>query len=210
MKGYKGYNMRIFGLLSNIIGVYTVVLWFRVIITWLPSQRDPYHTDGPFISFLKSVTDPFLNLFRSSRKRGVVDLSVLWAFMMLNILQSVFSVLAQTGNITVWVVAVLLLDGIWSYFVSFVIVLLCIVLVVRLICGRFPGNPRCAAFLSAIDPVIRKPVNFVAAIMEFFVRKRRISDQTFVFSALVFYVVLYFALRHGIGYLIDFLIRNKT
>lgn len=209
MEDLKGMRT-VFSVVSSLIGIYSVALWVRVLLTWLPSQRDPYHSDGPFVSFLKSLCDPFLNLFRSSKNRGPVDFSALWAFMTLNILQSVFSILARNGVITPWVFAALLAQGIWQYLLSFVLVLLCVLLLARYICGRFPTNPRCRAFLQMIDPVIRRPVNLVAGMIDFFVRKRAVSDEMYVLSALVFYVCLYFGIRTGLRSFVAWVVANKT
>ena len=195
--------MNIYTVIAKLIGFYSTLIWIRIILTWLPSQRTAYGEDGPVISILKSICDPFLKIFKGSKTTaGNIDFSPLLALMSLNILQSVFNILSQNGVITIPLVLVLIIGGLWNYFFSFILMLLCIALAVRYICGRKISNPRNAAFLAIIDPIIRKPVNFVASI---FYPKKAVSDQQYVLTALIFYVVIYFAVKKGLVYLIAWL-----
>lgn len=178
-----------------------MIIWVRIMFTWLPSQRYSYgNQDGPFISILKSICDPFLNFFKSSKTMaGRLDFSPLLALMSLNVLQSVFTILAQTGRITIGLIIVLVVQGLWRYFFSYILVLLCIALGLRYIYGRKPYDQKAQAFLHVIDPIIAKPVNFTAKL---FYPKKAVSDQQYVLTALIFYIVVYLVIKKGLVYLI--------
>lgn len=48
---------------STLITVYIVLIFVRIIMTWIP--RIPYYRLlDAFLTFVKDVTDPYLNLFR--------------------------------------------------------------------------------------------------------------------------------------------------
>lgn len=49
--------------LGMLITVYTVVIFVRILMTWVP--RIPYNRAlNAFLNFVREVTDPYLNLFR--------------------------------------------------------------------------------------------------------------------------------------------------
>lgn len=193
-------------MIARLIGFYSTIIWIRIMLTWLPSQRyQGANQDGPFISVLKGICDPFLNIFRSSKTvAGRLDFSPLLALMTLNILQSMFTILSQSGTITIGLVIALLVQGLWRYFFSYILVLLCIALAVRYIFGRKPYDARSQAMLRVIDPLVTKPVNFTAKI---FYSKKAVSDQQYVLTAFIFYLVLYIAIKRGLVYLIAVLSR---
>lgn len=188
-------------MIAKLIGFYSMLIWVRIMLTWLPSQRYQYgNQDGPLISILKGICDPFLNIFKGSKTvAGRLDFSPLLALMTLNILQSMFTILAQSGTITIGLVIALIVQGLWRYFFSYILVLLCIALGVRYIYGRRPYDQRSQTMLRVIDPIVAKPVNFTAKI---FYPKKAVSDQQYVLTALIFYLVIYFGIKRGLVYLI--------
>lgn len=188
-------------IIARLLSFYSLIIWIRILITWLPSQRYSNNKeDGFAIGLIKKLADPFLKLFQTKKQKSGIDFSPLFALMTLNILQSVFKILAQGGTITPTVVLILILVGLWQYFFSMLFILLCIVLAIRWICGRNPYNPRNTAFMNVVDPIIKKPVNFVAKI--FYAKRNNVTDQQYVLTALIFYVVLYFLIRWGLHSLI--------
>ena len=193
-------------MISKLIGFYSMIIWVRIMLTWLPSQRFAYgNQDGPFISIIKSICDPFLNIFKSSKTMaGRLDFSPLLALMSLNVLQSIFTILAQTGRITIGLVIALVVQGLWRYFFSYILFLLCIALGLRYIYGRKPYDQRAQSFLRVIDPIVAKPVNFVAKL---FYPKKAVSDQQYVLTALIFYIAVYIGIKKALVYLIAYLSR---
>jgi YggT family protein len=71
--------------LSQFIGIYTVLLIIRVLLTWFPTI-DWYSV--PF-SWLSQITDPYLNIFRSIIPPfGGIDFSPMLAILLLQVVGS--------------------------------------------------------------------------------------------------------------------------
>lgn len=70
---------------NTIFYFYYILLIIRIFLTWIPNI-DWYQQ--PF-AFLQSITDPFLNIFRGIIPPigGVLDISPILAFFMLQLLQ---------------------------------------------------------------------------------------------------------------------------
>ena len=70
---------------SQIFYFYYILLIIRVFLSWIPSidwQQQPF-------TFIRSITDPFLNIFRGIIPPigGMFDISPILAFILLSILQ---------------------------------------------------------------------------------------------------------------------------
>jgi YggT family protein len=77
--------------LGNFIGIYTLLLFIRVLLSWFPNIN---WFDPPF-SILSQVTDPYLNLFRSIiPPLGGMDFSPMLAIILLQIIGSVLPKIA--------------------------------------------------------------------------------------------------------------------
>tara|TARA_B100000073_G_C23579349_1_gene511562 strand:- start:211 stop:486 length:276 start_codon:yes stop_codon:yes gene_type:complete len=75
----------IFGVLSDTLRIYSLLLLVRVLLTWFPS----IDWNNGALSALCSITDPYLNIFRGIIPPiGGFDISSLLAFLLLNFLQS--------------------------------------------------------------------------------------------------------------------------
>lgn len=70
---------------NSIFYFYTLLLFIRIFLTWIPST-DWYAQ--PF-AWLKSITDPFLNIFRNIIPPigGMLDISPILAFIVLQLVQ---------------------------------------------------------------------------------------------------------------------------
>ena len=84
---YK-FNKRILSMLIAIVktlfSVYTLMLLAKVLSSWFPQYRN-----HQLVRFISVYTDPYLNLFRKFIPPigGVLDLSALIAFVVLQILE---------------------------------------------------------------------------------------------------------------------------
>ena len=77
--------------LIQTIQIYNFLLIIRILLTWFPNLD----SSNPIISSLYSITDPYLNVFRGVIPPiGGLDLSPILAFISLNLIQSLISVLA--------------------------------------------------------------------------------------------------------------------
>ncbi|MEZ4659813.1 MAG: YggT family protein [Caldilineaceae bacterium] len=82
----------IFGLLAQLVGLYTFVLLARILISWIPNI-DPYH---PIVQLLYQVTEPVLDPARRIiPPLGMIDISPIVVFIALGILQDVLRQLAR-------------------------------------------------------------------------------------------------------------------
>ena len=74
-------------LVNQLFYFYYILLILRIFLTWIPNidwENQPY-------AFMRSLTDPFLNIFRGIIPPigGVLDISPILAFIVLQILQGI-------------------------------------------------------------------------------------------------------------------------
>ena len=202
--------------IAGILGIYSAVIIIRIIVSWVvlltrrngwgSAQDAPDYTSAlsTVDTVLGKICDPYLNLFsgvRSLRKPNI-DLTPLLAFVILNLGRSILSMFAQIGSLTLWTLLAIIVDGIWSSLISFLMIVLIILLIVRLIVGS-SHNPTSNNWVNFIDPIIDSPVSFVYRL---FFGKRKVDDQKVVIASLIFYIILYGLLKWGESALVDFLI----
>jgi len=83
--------------LATFISIYSSLLFIRILLTWFPNIN---WYNQPFAA-LSQITDPYLNLFRSIiPPLGGLDFSPILAIIVLQILQSVLSQLAQMAFVS--------------------------------------------------------------------------------------------------------------
>ncbi len=202
---------------SGVLGIYSTLIFIRVIISWVVlaknrggwsvnyGQEQPGSILDTLDTILGKICDPFLGIFRNvkSLRRPNVDLTPFLALVILNIVRSVLSLFAHSANLTVWVVIALFVQGLWESFFSFLLILLLVILVIRFFVGR-SQSPAANSFINVIDPILDGPVGRV---YKLFYRKRgSVEDQKLVITSIIFYAVLYFALRWGVSALVNFLV----
>lgn len=77
--------MMILKIISFIFQAYTMMLFARIISSWLPQLND-YR----IMQFISSCTDPYLNFFRRFvPPLGMIDFSPIIAFLALNFAQNI-------------------------------------------------------------------------------------------------------------------------
>jgi YggT family protein len=80
---------------TTFIGIYTLLLVIRVLLTWFPNIN---WFDPPF-SILSQLTDPYLNLFRSIiPPLGGMDFSPMLAIILLQVVSQVLSSVAVRSS----------------------------------------------------------------------------------------------------------------
>jgi len=188
------------GFLSGILGIYTLAVWIRLILSWV---RNPDIQQSRFYVFLSRITDPFLNLFRSRRFRQArVDWSPLFALMTLNMLRSILQLISALGKVTVWMILAVVIQNMWGYIFRYVLIILLIMLIVRWFMGR-RFNQGTAAAIETLDRNLNAPVGVV---FRLFFSHKNPSDQTLVGASVLFYGAIYLAFRYGIQALTAWLI----
>lgn len=206
--------------LSAVLGIYSFVIFVRIIVSWVvmftrrnqgwsvdSGSQGPQQAESIIDTLdriLGRICDPYLNLFRGVKglRRSAVDFTPLLALVVLNLVRSILSIFAQTGEITVWIIIAILVEGLWSSFFSLLIFILIVLLVVRLIAGRSNGY-RANNIINTIDSILDGPVGFV---YKLFFRGKQVDDQKIVGVSLVFYVVLLVVLSWLENILFNFLI----
>lgn len=209
--------------LSAILGVYSTLILIRIIVSWVLlfsrrngwrsgnggygyNQEDPNNPSGIAMvdQILGKICDPYLNLFRNVKglRRSTVDFTPLLAFVLISLARTILSLVSQAYKLTVWVVLAIIIDGLWSAIVSFLLILTIILLVVRFFVGR-SNSANTNNIINMIDPILDRPVGRV---YKLFFRKARVDDQKLVIASLIFYVVVYFVLKWGVQALVNFLI----
>ena len=207
--------------IASVLGIYSTLLIIRIIISWflLFTGRGGWRTSGGYgqedngrqpsgletaDSSLGRICDPYLNMFRGvkSLRRSNVDFTPILAFVVLNLVRSILSLVAGTTNFTAWTILAIIINGVWSSMLSFLMILLIVLLVVRLIVGS-SRNPSSDNLLNTIDPIIDAPVSFVYRL---FYNRKKVDDRKVVITSLIFYAILYAALSWGISALVDCLV----
>jgi YggT family protein len=175
----------IFNLLGNLAGIYMLLIFFRVMLTWFRGS-----SFGRPQEILGRITDPYLDWWRRFPflRAGRFDLSPIAAMAALSLAQSIFSIIARYGRITAGIVLWIILSSLWSA-ASFVIGFFIVVLILRLIAylsNQNIYNP----FWRVID-AISQPVLY--RITRIFFRARLINYLAGIFLSIGVLAVLFVA-----------------
>ena len=77
--------IKIFEVLGQTLQIYSFILIVRVLLTWFPS----IDWSNEILSAIRSITDPYLNLFRGIIPPiGGLDISSILAFLLLNVVEN--------------------------------------------------------------------------------------------------------------------------
>ena len=216
-----GILRSICSLATTILGVYSTLIFIRIIVSWivLAQRRGGWTTSGPYDgqkednpltlldtadNILGKICDPYLSIFRGvkSLRRSMIDFTPFLALVILNLVKSILSLISQAESLSLWVVLAILVEGLWSSFFSFILILLLIILIVRFFVGR-SQSPNANNVINTIDPILDGPVGRV---YKLFFRKTKVDDQKLVLASIIFYAVVYFALKIGVNALVNFLL----
>lgn len=144
-------------ILGAVLSVYMIILMIRVMLTWFRAAQN-----GQVYRYLAMITDPYLNWFRrfSVLKFGMIDFSPILGFVILGFVVNILNSIATYGKITVGVVIALLINGIWSI-ISFILVLLIILTIIRLLGATVARSGFIAQMSSSIDSIIEPVISWV-------------------------------------------------
>jgi YggT family protein len=148
----EGTMQIIFGILTGLIGFYSLLIIIRIILTWFSGGQ----FDRP-VEVLSRVTDPYLDWWRQrlNLRAGYLDLSPIAAMAALSVAQTICSFIAQTGRITIGFLLAVCFSALWSAF-SFLLGFCLVVLVLRLIAYLINAD-MFGTFWRVIDS-ISKPI----------------------------------------------------
>ena len=214
------FIQKICSFLSWILGVYSTVILIRIIVSWIllfarrSSWRNgngfnPENPDGPgplasVDSILGKICDPYLKAFSgvTSLKRSNIDLTPLLALVVLNFVRSVLGMFATVGQLNLWTVLAIFVNGIWYSFFTFILVALIILLIIRLVLG-YSNTAETNNWINTIDPILDRPVSRV---YKLFFKGKQTDDQKVVIASIIFYVVVLIGLKWAVNLLINFLL----
>lgn len=220
MEFFKG----VFSFLAGLAGLYSFLIVVRIILSWIVgfSRMNGWRSGyggygyangngaGPSgvekaSDVIGRIVDPYLNLFKgiTSLRRSRVDFTPVVALVVLNLVQSLLEMVAQTGKVSIGVLLAIAVQGLWSSLFAYLFVFLIILLVVRYFLGRSPSY-QAQNWINAIDPILDGPVKRVYKL--FFRKMVNPDDQKLVLASIVFYLIIFIALKIGVGLLVDFLV----
>jgi YggT family protein len=166
----------IFKLLGNLAGLYMLLIFIRVMLTWFRGGGF-----GRPQEILARITDPYLNWWRRfpALRAGYFDLSPIAAMAALSLAQNIFSVIARYGHITVGISLWIALSSLWSA-ASFILGFLIVVLVLRLI--AYLANQNIYNPFWRVVDAISQPVLY--RITRIFFRARLINYLAGIFLSI--------------------------
>lgn len=179
-------------LISSLLGIYSLLLGVRIMLTWFPAMRGNSLTE-----YLRKITDPFLNMFRSIKvlRIGMLDLSPLLGFLLLNLLKSIFTILGYQGTIQLKQILGLIIQGLWSYLGSYAFVIVGVILLVRLLITD-NVSPTAAGIKNSVDPKLEPYVRWV---YRSFFKGRAVNEKKVVATA--------FAIEDGLGIILNLIMK---
>ncbi|MBO4729192.1 MAG: YggT family protein [Spirochaetaceae bacterium] len=159
-----------------IISFYTLILFIRIILTWIPSLEY-----SKFGKILAEFCDPYLNLFKKIRilRTGPLDFTPILAIGVLVIISSVLQGIVSTRRFSVGIILAEIIRLCWSV-IHAVLIVLIIVVFVRLIVSVI--NRDTSPIWSQIDKMI-SPVAYRLTNMVF--PKKFVKYQTVLIVTLV-------------------------
>ena len=121
--------INILRVVSLLISLYTLILFIRVILTWIPSLEY-----SKFGKILAEICDPYLNLFRKIKFLQIanLDFSPVLALGVLALVSNMLNSIAANGAFRVGVLTASLLQLVWSI-ASSIITFMNIIIALRLI-----------------------------------------------------------------------------
>ena len=138
----------IFSLLATIIGIYLILLFIRILISWFGG-----FVSGKPVELLARVTDPYLDWWREklNLRLGLLDFSPVAGIICLSIVQNILHSFSRSERITIGYILAMLLMSIWSI-ASFLLGICVLILVLRLIAYLTNRNIY-SPFWKAIDSI---------------------------------------------------------
>jgi len=179
----EGTMQIIFGILTALLGIYSLLIIIRIIFTWFSGDQ----FSGP-MEVLSRITDPYLDWWRQrlNLRAGYLDLSPIVAMAVLSVAQTICSAIAQTGRFSIGLLLAVCLSALWSA-VSFLLGFCLVVLVLRLIAYVINAN-LFGTFWRVIDS-ISNPLQYRISRIIFGKRIIRFSTSIiisiFIFTALL-------------------------
>lgn len=188
------------GILVSILRVYSILIWVRIIFSWIKIPNQQYRQEGPIMNFIGKIVDPFLHLFSGVKflRSKSLDFSPLLAFALLSIVTSLLQIYAIQGYLTLAITLALIIQTIYSYIISPFFFIFIILIVVRLF-FCYKRTPTTIVMARGIESIIGGLLNWVQKV---FFGSRGVANRTLIVATLIFTVLLYILFKIGFNYII--------
>ncbi|AEC02994.1 YggT family protein [Parasphaerochaeta coccoides] len=186
---------------AGVISIYSLVIWLRIIMTWMRSPSFQAFSASPFFRFIASITDPYLRLFSGVKflKLRRIDLTPLMALLALNLARSILTLFGNTGILTLGMVLALLIRMLWQSLFNPAFIFFLILLIIRLVfCYR--RTPNSSNYVMILDSALGWLFN---GIQRRFYKDRIVPDRTLVIASLVALLVTW-----AVSFLLVILLAN--
>jgi YggT family protein len=194
--------MKVCNVLAALIGIYSFLIWLRIILTWIriPGQT----TENPVTTFLRKIVDPYLSWFSSIKalRREHIDLTPIIALAVLSILQSILRMFGVYGQLTPGMVFATILQTFWGYIVSPLFWFIFIILVIRLV-FCYHKSPRSIYYINMLDSMDRGFLDFV---QKLFYGQKPVNDRTLVWTSVIFSLVGFLIAKYLLTLLVRLLV----
>jgi len=142
----------IFGFISAAAGVYSLLIFIRIIISWFSMSEG-----SKPVEILGRITDPYLDWWREKMpiKVGTLDFSAAAAIVSLSLVQTIFNMMYAANRISLGSILSVILVSLWSI-VSFIIGFFIVVIILRAFAYLTNQNVY-SPFWNIVDSVA-KPV----------------------------------------------------
>jgi YggT family protein len=189
----------IFGILSTLLGIYSLLIIIRIILTWFGGVQF-----GRPVEILARITDPYLNWWqqRLNLRVGYLDLSPIVAMAVLSIAQTACSLIARSGRISIGILLAICLSALWSAG-SFILGFCIVVLVLRLIAYLINAD-MFGVFWRIIDSISR-PIQYRLSRIIF--NRRIVRFTTSIITSILVLTALWIIGGIVVGRIADILFR---
>ena len=190
----EGIMRTIMNLLANLAGLYSLLIFIRVVLTWF--SRADY---GKPVALLTRVTDPYLSWWRRvpGLRLGFLDLSPIAAMAALSIVQTVFSTIARYGRISLGIILAISLSALWSA-ASFILGFCIIILIIRFF--AYMTNRNITGNFWQIIDTISRPLLY--RIQRIIFRDRLVNYMTNIIVSIAALTVIWIGGRFAVRFLI--------
>ena len=119
----------ILSVLSGLVTLYILLICAHIILTWLPGMED-----RKLRRWLRSITDPYLRLFRkiSFLQVGPIDFSPIVAMIALNLFNIILGQWVRNGRVNIFQIIVVIASVLLNS-LALIGIIFCIMIVIRLI-----------------------------------------------------------------------------
>lgn len=188
-------------ILSLLLSLYSFSIVLRIVLSWGSIGKTRF---SKFNSFLTTITEPYLAIFRAfpGMQKGMLDFSPILALITLGILNNVLSFFAAQGKITFGIILALIVQAAGSV-LNFFIVLFIILFAVRLFL-EYRRTPNSIQYIAILDNLLSGMINRIHTLL---FRGRETAARTLLLYSLISLIVLQIAFKAGISWLSAYLVQ---